>query len=75
MDELPVFREIVTDPPTDVQFPWIYVLTVVFLGLAILAIIVGAVVLLRDDKPVPDGMWTALGMAIGLLGGLLARGK
>ena len=47
-----------------------YNLAVVYLGLATILLVLGAVVLLWVEKAAPDGLWVALGAGIGGLAGI-----
>ena len=75
MDELPGLKEVVTDPPNNTQAPWLYLVAVIFLGLIALTTVIGSIILTAQGKTVPDGLFVAGGTAVGLLGGLLAKGK
>ena len=48
----------------------VYNLAVVYLGLATILLVLGAVVLLWLGKAAPDGLWVALGAGIGGLAGI-----
>jgi hypothetical protein len=63
------------EPPTSSQAPVLYLLAVGLLGAFALVGLVGAIVLIGLGKTLPDGYYTPIGVAVGLLGGLLARGK
>ncbi len=48
----------------------VYSLAVVYLGIATILLVLGAVVLLWLGKEAPDGLWVAVGAGIGALAGI-----
>jgi len=62
-------------PPDAQRVPQLYAIVLVFLGLTLLAIVVGWILLALNGKTFPDGLSTLAGAISGGLVGVIAGGS